>query len=133
MRSRHAGEWRITGVIVESPSTAGVGRSGSNDLLGTGWARVETDEVVLAIRPRGVAGFLMPQRRRYPARSISGWEQRGARIEFTGGHVGLFATDGAEMPVRIVTFHCADPGAAGALTDRAMEVGLAAGRVTRRG
>jgi hypothetical protein len=125
------GEYSLTNVILETPSQS-VGAQ--HDVVGKGKAYVEGGTLHIAIRPRGLAGLIpTSEKRSFPLPGITGWEVTGSKIEFTAGSIGMIATNGANAPLHICGFRCADPQSASQLTDEALAGGLNRDRISRHG
>jgi hypothetical protein len=129
-RPMTATRYPVTNVIIETPRYAGVGgsvaggASGEHDILGHGHVAIDDN----AIHPRGIASVLEPKEKRtYPLADITVWHAAGASITFGVGHLGLFATDGAEAPVHNCEMKCEDANAAQQLTAEARAAGLKTG------
>ena len=121
---------RISKVLLESPSQF-VGAS-PHDLMGWGRANVAGRSLQLVIRPRGLAGLFMRERRAFDCVAITGWDQRNESIEFTVGSIGMVATNAASVPVHICHFRCRTKAAADALTEGILAGGTPQNRITRR-
>jgi hypothetical protein len=136
------GEWTVADLTIETPGPL-VGVVPHN-VNGRGKVRVAEGCLLVAVRPRGLAGLLPPtyDRRSYPLSTVTGWEVRGDRVEFTAGaiavtdapYVGqLTASNAAAFPVHICGFRCADADAAARLTLETIAGGLDTERVSRQG
>ena len=129
--------WSVEDFWLETPSFG----PGSHDLRGKGLVVIDAEGVHVTIRPRGLAGILIPtkERRTFPIKQITGWGRTGPKVEFTSGEIavrdsmieGLMTTTGAPVPVHICHFTCVDADAPQEMTEALLALGLDRGRIGR--
>ncbi|HEY1653152.1 MAG TPA: hypothetical protein VGG09_14805 [Acidimicrobiales bacterium] len=117
--------------------------AGVGDLRGRGTVHMVDGAIGIAVRPRGLAGFLVPTREKrfFLLAQVREWETSGSKIEFTCGAIALQSggysrlpatTTGHDVPVHICHLTCRGPDEVMSLTDAAIADGLMSSRVSRR-
>jgi hypothetical protein len=129
--------WPVSDFWLETPSFG----PGSHDLRGKGQVVIDADGIHVVIRPRGLAGIVIPtkERRTFPMGQITGWGRTGPKVEFTAGAIavndsmvgGLLTTTGESLPVHVCRFTCADDKVPLAMTERLLALGLDRSRIGR--
>lgn len=124
---------------LETPSPE---RGGPHDLRGKGQVQIDKDGIHVTIRPRGIAGLVVPtkERRTFPLSQIVGWGRTGQKVEFTAGAIfvrdeayigGLVTTTAAPLPVHVCRFTCTDRNGPQKMTERLLALGLDKSRIGR--
>jgi hypothetical protein len=74
-------QWAVSEFWLETPSHG----PGSHDLRGKDQVVIDEVGIHVTIRPRGIAGFVIPrkERRAFLVKQIVGWGMTGPKIEFT--------------------------------------------------
>ncbi len=125
----------VAEVWLETPGSIG-------DLRGRGTVQVSQGELGLLVRPKGLAGILVPTREKrfFSLTQIRGWETAGSKIEFTSGAIAFqsgsyslpITTTGHGVPLHICHLTCANPDEVETLTEAALAGGLVATCVSRK-
>jgi hypothetical protein len=121
---------------LETPGSIG-------DLRGRATVRVVDGAIGLVVRPKGLAGILVPTREKrfFLLPQVQGWETSGTNVEFTCGAIALqsggysrvpITTTGHGVPVHICHLTCRDADDVRTLTDAALAEGLIDSRVSRK-
>lgn len=123
--------WTVSDLWLETPGPEG---GGPHDLRGKGQVQIDEDGIHLTIRPRGLAGIVIPtkERRTFPIGQIVGWGRTGPKVEFTAGAVfvrddtigELITTTASAVPVHVCRFTCADPAGPQEMTESLLALGL---------
>jgi hypothetical protein len=93
---------------------------GEHDLMGDGWVELDGGQLIVAIRPKGLAGHFQPKEKRsYELAQVASWRTNGDLVEVSFGEVGPVATTGATAPSHLGKFRCTDADEAKNLTDAA--------------
>ncbi len=129
--------WSVSDFWLETPSYG----SGPHDLRGKGRVEIDAEGIHVTIRPRGLSGLVIPtkERRTFPIGQITGWGRTGTKVEFTAGAItvndsmvgGLITATGADAPVHVCRFTCADQAAPLEMTEALVELGLDRSRIGR--
>ena len=108
--------WPVSDFWLETPSFG----PGSHDLRGKGQVVIDADGIHVVIRPRGLAGIVIPtkERRTFPMGHDS----------MVGG---LLTTTGESLPVHVCRLTCADDKVPLAMTERLLALGLDRSRIGR--